>query len=178
VLDYQLIELFLPIINAGLIARGYSNVIVTSSYQPTTQGVNTSATVYYYKVGDYRYGWVKREDVWNPINSVMTYSEIQQYETTFQISALVISDPTNISYTASDLVNVVASIMQSRDTINTLEANGVGIYRVTNILNVPFIDDKDRYEFIPSFNFTLTHKQVNITTDPIVTPTELDIFPI
>lgn len=177
-LDYQLIELFLPIINAGLIARGYTGVIVTSNYQPTTQGVNTPSTVYFYKVGDYRYGWVKREDVWDPLSSTMKYTEVQDYETTFQISALVISNPSTISYTASDLVNVVSAIMQSRDTIATLEAAGVGIYRVTNILNAPFVDDKDRFEFIPSFNFTLTHKQVNIITDQTLTPTELDIFPI
>lgn len=178
-LDNQLIQLFLPIIKHGLIANGLTNVSVKQAYQPTQQGVNTNATVYFFKVSDHRYGWVGRVNTWNADTGQMIYTETQNYETTFQINALVIQDPkTPNQYTASDLVNTVAQIMQSASTVQTLIDSDVGIYRITDIRNPYFMDDKDRFEASPSFDFTLTHKQISQTITPVISSTKLDIFPI
>lgn len=174
--DNDLIQLFLPIINAGLVTLGYTGVVVKQTYEPTQQGVNTVPTVYFYKLFDHRYGFRKASDKWDEVNSEMVHTEEQKYETTFQISALVIQDPANISYTASDLVNDVAAIMQSVATINTLEAQGVGIYRVTEVRNPYFTDDKDRNEASPSFDFTLTHTQTIVSTVPVIETTEFGIY--
>lgn len=177
-LDNQLIQLFVPIIQQGLIAAGYTNITTKAAYQPTQQGINTNATVYFFKLYDHRYGFLKRQDVWNANTNQMIHTETQNYETTFQISALVIQDPKNISYTASDLVNTVAQIMQSDATRQTLLNGGVGIYRITEVRNPYFVDDKGRFEASPSFDFTLTHQQISTTIDPVIQNIQPGIYPI
>src|SRR5882757_8006913 len=110
-LDNQLIQLFYPIISSGLIANGFTGVNLNQSYQPVQQGANSPPSVYFYKLFDKRYGFLKRTNIWDPINSQEVHTETQQYETTFQVNAWSQQDPTNINFlTASDLVNTVSSI--------------------------------------------------------------------
>lgn len=176
-LDNQLIQVFYPIITVGLTNAGYSGVTLKQANQPTQQGINlTSPAVYFYKIGDRRYGHVYRNDKWDPVSSTMIHTETQQYETTFQISSLVLQDPTNTSaYTASDLVNSVAQIMQSSNTIQTLWDNNIGILRITDIRNPYFVDDRDQFEASPSFDFVLTHEQTSTIVDPVIDFTVLNI---
>ena len=167
--DNQLIQLFLPIINAGLIAEGYTGVAVKQANQPTQQGANTIPTVYFFKVNNRRYGFLGRRDKWDSVNSKMVHTEAQYMECTFQISALVRQSPYSPDkYTASDLVNEVASIMQSDNTRDILNASGVGILRVTDIRNPYFVDDKDQFEASPSFDFILTFEDRRVSTVPII----------
>ena len=167
-LDNELIKLFLPIIQNGLAAE-FPDVVIKQAYQPTQQGINTVPTVYFYKIGDKRYGTHEITDVWNEGDEEEVHTESQQYETTFQISALVLQDVNNTnSYTASDLVNRVSYIMQSDATLATLWAQNVGILRVTDVLNPYFMDDRDQFEASPSFTFTLTHLQTISNIVPVV----------
>lgn len=175
--DNQLIQLFLPIIQAGLIADGFNNVITKQANQPTQQGINSGPTVYFFKVASKRYGFLGRWDKWNTNTSKMVHTEAQYYETTFQISALVRQYPiTPNQYTASDLVNEVASIMQSDNARAILNNSGVGILRVTDIVNPYFVDDHDQFEASPSFDFVLTSQASRVTTDPVIElPIQLNI---
>lgn len=175
--DNDLIRLFRPIIQAGLVAQGYSNVDVIQSNQPTQQGIPSTPTVYFFKVGDKRFGFLGREDIWDAPASTMRHVETQYYETTFQVSALVLINPQNTNqYTASDLVNAVAAIMQSDKTRAILNAADVGILRVLSVNNPYFIDDRDQFEAAPFFEFTLVHQQVLEDTTPIVEGIELEIY--
>jgi hypothetical protein len=177
-LDNQLIELFLPVIQSGLAAGGYTDVVVKAGNQPTQQGINTGPTVYFYKLYDKRYGYLQRSHVYNVNTGHTNEIETQNYETTFQINALVLQDPKNISYTASDLVNRVAAIMQSDATRATLAASSVGIFRIQEVINPWFVDDKGRYEASPSFKFTLTHQQITSTIDPNTNVVNFGIYPV
>ena len=176
--DNDLIRLFLPIINAGLIADGFLNVITQQANQPTQQGIPTAPTVYFYKTGNKRFGFLRRMDVWDPVHSVMTHTESQIFETSFQVNALVLQRPTQpYFYTASDLLNEVEAIMQSDNTRATLIAQNVGILRVQDVRNPYFVDDMDNFEASPSFDFTLTYTQTRISTDPVIQlPINLDIL--
>lgn len=175
--DNDLIRLFLPIIKAGLIADGFTGVTVKQSNQPTLQGANTNPTVFFYKLFDKRYGFLRRDSKWDEDAEIMTHTEMQMYETSFQINAMVMQNPsTPNQYTASDLVNEVAAIMQSDSTRKTLADSNVGILRVTGVRNPYFKDDYDKFEAFPSFDFTLTHRQTRVTTDPVVESTEFDIY--
>jgi E217 gateway protein gp29 len=175
--ENELIRLFLPIINAGLVADGFSGVTVKQSNQPTLQGANTNPTVYFYKLFDKRYGFLRRDSAWNASTQVMTHTETQMYETSFQVGAMVSQDPnTPDQYTASDLVNEVSAIMQSDATRGTLVASNVGILRVTEVRNPYFQDDHDKFEAFPSFDFTLTHRQTRVGTDPVVESVEFGIY--
>lgn len=175
--DNQLIQLFLPVIQAGLIADGFTNVVVKASNQPTQQGINTGPTVYFYKIATKRYGFLRRIDAWDSIASQMVHTESQYYETTFQVSALVRQFPiTPNQYTAGDLVNEVASIMQSDNTRDILNTSGVGILRIQEIPNPYFVDDRDQFEASPNIEFVLVSQGNRIINDPkILLPILSDI---
>jgi len=109
----------------------------------------------------------------------MVYTEIEQYETTFQISGLSTQNPANTTQlTASDIVNYASYVMQSLATITALEAQNVGILRILDIRNPYFSDDRVRYEASPSFDFTLTHKQTIITVQPVITEFEVQLLDV
>ncbi len=172
--DNDLIRVFYPIIKAGLVAVGYNDVVVKQSQQPTQQGANTAPTVYFFKIGDKRYGFLRRSD--DTTIDADNHTETQQYETTFQVMAWVRQRPgTPYQYTASDLVNEVAAIMQSDSTRATLLASGVQILRVTTVSNPYFGDDRNQFEASPSFEFVLTHTQTRVTTVPVINSTDVDI---
>jgi hypothetical protein len=175
--DNQFIQLFLPIINAGLIADGFPNTVVQAANQPTQQGVPLIQTVFFFKLANKRYGFLGRYDLWDSVHSTMAHTESQYYETTFQVSAFVPQNPkTPNQITASDLVNEVASIMQADTTLATLNAAGVGILRITDITNPYFISDKDQFKASPSFDFTLTSLANRISSTPkLQLPITLDI---
>ena len=60
--------------------------------------------------------------------------------------------------------------MQSDATRAILNASGVGILRVTDIINPYFVDDRDNFEASPSFDFVLTYQNVRVSTSPQITP--------
>lgn len=176
--DNDLIRLFLPIIQDGL-ALDFPTVVVKQANQPTLQGVTTGPAVFFYKIGDKRYGFRSATDEWDSNTLTEVHTESQQYETTFQISSLVTQDPTDTtSYTASDLVNQVAYIMQSVATLEILNAQNVGVLRVTDVTNHYFSDDRDQFEANPIFTFTLTHLQTIISQTEVIESVEDIIIPI
>lgn len=175
-LDNQLIALIISTIIAGETVANIAGTPIKQAFQPTQQGVNTVPTAYIFKVGDRRVGYPYKADIWDTDNEVMVHTELQQYETTFQISALATQNPaTPSAYTASDILNLIAYILQSDTTIVTLEAQGVGIERIADVRNPYFLDDKQRNEASPSMDFVLTHKQIISSTSPIITKTEFQI---
>jgi len=178
VLDNLLIKEVIAGLKAGLTASGLSTVAVKQSYQPTNQGANSGPSIYLYKIGDKRYGFLKRKSEWiqTPSPGFMQHTESQWYETTFQISALSIQNPADITQkTASDICNIAAAILQGDSCREFLQSKGIGMLRVTEVRNPYFVDDKDRFEASPSFDFTLTHEQVIISTDPVVETYEFNV---
>lgn len=169
--DNSLIQLFLPVLQQNLILDGFINAVVIQSNQPTQQGIPTVPTVYFYKLFNRRYGFLGREDTWNETLQEFVHVESQYYETSFRVSALVLQNPSDITApTASDLVNDAASIMQSDSTRDILNKSGVGILRITDVLNPYFVDDRDNFEAAPSFDFTLTYLNTRESVSPKITP--------
>ncbi len=178
-LDNQIIPLLIDAIIAGESAANIAGTPVKQAFQPTSQGVNSQPTAYLYKIGDQRVGYVARADKWDAVNSVMVHTETQQYTTTFQISALAQQNPaTPTQYTASDILNLIASILQSSVTIATLEAQDVGVLHIGEVRNPYFLDDFQRNEASPSMDVVLAHKQVIVTQTPIVSEYEFQILEV
>ena len=176
--DNALISYFLPLLVAGLDAAGYTGVPVVQSYQPTMEGVPTTGVVYFQKIGNKRYGFLGRQDKWNVSTSQMDHTEWQYFETTFQVSALFRQNPYNPTYTASDLVNEAAWIMQSDVTREYLNGLGIGILRVTDVINPFFVDDRDNFEASPSFDFTLVYLNQRDSLLPVIDQFTAGIYPI
>jgi len=167
--DNSLIKIFYPLIKNGLTADGFTGVTVKQANQPTQQGIQTNPAVYFFKVANRRYGYLGRDDNWNALTEDMVHSESQYFESTWQVQALVLQNPaTPNQYTASDLVNEVASIMQSDATREILNQNGIGILRVTDVSNPYFVDDRDNFEASPSFDFTLVYENIRLATSPVI----------
>jgi hypothetical protein len=180
-LDNQIIALIIQILLAGEATAGIPGTPIKQAFQPTMQGVNTQPTAYIYKVGDHRYGFTRRVDEWDTDDEVIKHIEIQQYETTFQLSALATQNPsTPNQYTASDICNLCASILASSVAIQTLETQSppMGIQKISNARNPYFLDDFQQNEANPSFDFVISHKQVIKSTTPIITTTDIGLYEV
>ena len=175
--DNQLIGLLATQMEAAVASGGW-NLIVEQKDQPTQQGIPTAGAVFFQKLHDHAYGSPKIRKVSNYDPSVpgspktFTEYEDQWYETTFQISALVTQDPTNLSLpTASDVANYVKMYLASRATRSVLMQQNVGMLRVTQIRDPAFQDDRERFEYHPNFDITLTYER----TIEIVIPGTNDV---
>lgn len=174
-LDNDLFSLVIATVLAQETVAGIPGTPLAQAFQPTMQGVNTLPTAYLYKVGDRRIGFPHRADIWDTVSGRMIHTELQQYETTLQFSALATQNPTTPSqYTASDILNLIAYCLQSADAVTALECQGVGILRVTDIRNPYFLDDRQQNQAAPNFDAIFTHKQIIGSTTPIVDSTEIN----
>ena len=168
-LDNQIIALVKSVVEAQEATATIPGVVIKQAFHPTQQGVNTAPTGYMFKVGDHRLGTPERSDVYDTNSSTIIHTETQQYETMFQMSALSTQDPSNTSqYTSSDILNYIAYCLQSNYAIETFTANGIGIYNVPDVRNPYFMDDRERHQASPSFDFTIVHKQIITSTSNVV----------
>lgn len=183
-LDNDLIRIIGAILKDGFTASGWAVPVVKQNYQPTQQGANTAPTIYVHKMEpERRYGYRSNDTVYVPavmgppaVEGYMQTTEIQKYETSYQVDALVIQDPADVnSKTASDYINLAAAIMQAQTTVDKLTAAGIGILRVMEVRNPQFQDDRGRFEQGPSFDFTILHEQVILTTSPVAVGYEFDM---
>lgn len=155
--DNGLIALFTSQIDAALANAGWTFNVIQKD-QPTQQGQPSAGAVYFQKLFDHPYGSPMISKVSNYPVMTFTETESQWYETTFQVSALVTQDPTNLSLpTASDVANYVKMYIATRSARAVLMAQNVGMHRITEVRNPPFQDDRERYEYQPNFDVVLTH---------------------
>lgn len=177
--DNQLITLIIATIISGESTAGIPETPIKQAFQPTQQGVNTQPTAYLYKLFDELVGTPYSADIWDTDSETLVHTQLQQYATHFQINALSTQDPkTPMQYTASDILNLIASILQSDATIATLQAQGIGIQKIKVAQNPAFTDDRDRNEYAPYLEFILTHKQIITSTTPIIDATTLAIYEV
>ena len=178
--EKQLFTLVRTILLEGFAARTPPLTLqVKQGAQPRQQGTPTGPVIFMTKLPDYRYGSRGVEDRWDEDEEKQFHTETQQYESTFQLNCLSPQDPDNDAQpTQSDILNYAAYIMQSQATIARLQAQGIGVERVTQVRNMPFQDERDRYEFSPSFDFVLTHKQIVTTEIDVLQSIELAIYQI
>lgn len=178
-LDNELFTLLIDILARGEIVANLPPIAIVQAYQPTQQGIGSTPTAYLHKVSDHRLGFPYRADTWDPVIGQLVHLEVQDYETTFQLSALSTQKPaTPMQLTASDIVNQMAYILQSSSTIEKLNAQGVGMLRIQDIRNAPFLDDRDRFEFSPSLDFTVQHKQIVTTIGIAVVDVTFELVPV
>lgn len=154
---FAVVRLFLlpQLLNVGVIQR----------YQPVTEGVPEQCVLLMHKIGDHRYGFPKEKDEWDEDQELFVHTHEQAMETTIQFSALQPDGETDPT-TASDIVNAAADILQTQEAVVHFQNLGIAILRITDIRNPYFVDDRDRHEADPSFDFTVLHKRVKMSTLP------------
>lgn len=181
-LENVLWTLIISTIQTGLTANGFTDVKIKQMFQPMQDGTNTQPTVYLHRISDHRYGSPRRADVFDADNDVFIHTETEFYESVFQATILSLVNPQNAASvaapTALDIANIVAAILQTESTLKLLAAQGVRIYRITDIRKPNFIDDKGRFEASPNFDFTITHQQDIISEVPLISEIDPGIYPI
>ena len=156
-LDYDINDIVGNIILNGLSALNIdANVLL--NYQPTKQGINEN-TVYFFNIGDTDVGFIGRNSTYDKDQNKLTYKELQVSQTTFQVNTILKQDVENLTITAKDLCKYVKMILQSTETINILKENNLEILRINNIVNTPFTNGADNYQYNPSFDFVIIHTQ-------------------
>ena len=175
-LDNPLITLIIATIIAQEAIAGIPNTPVKQAFQPTQQGVNTAPTAYMFKVLDNPIGFPERSNVYDAIAKAEVHTETQVYETTLQISTLATQNPTDVNQlTASDILNLIAYILRSDSTIEAFQKQGIAIIKVGQARNQPFVDDRQRHEFSPTFDFIIAHKQIVTNSVAVVQSNEFVI---
>lgn len=178
-LDNALIALLVTQLNAAVAAGGW-NYPVIQKQQPTQQGIPYAPSVFFEKLFDRHYGWAETDQQYNDVSGKFDEIEIQNVETSFQISAWVIQDSANLSLpTASDVVNFLKMYMTSRAMVANLMAQGLNVYRVSDVRNPYIEDDRHRNEATPSFDLVVTHQRtITSQVGAIDNCTEYGIFPV
>lgn len=182
--DNELINLVGQTLTAACVAAGWSTFEVLQVQGPTQQGTPSGPSVLFQKLFDAPYGWPKEKLTYNqatPQNPVDSFTDasIQEYQTTFQISSLVIQHPDDTALpTASDVANMMKQYMNARHTISEFMALGVGILRVTQVRNEYFEDDRHRNEAHPTFDIVFTHRRQVDFSVPAVHTVDGEVYPV
>lgn len=167
--ETQLFILLKAIIDDALSAASIV-AIVKQGDQPNIVGRPSGPVVLLSNQPMRRYGSLKRADAWDATHTVMVHTETQQMECTFQCGALVPQTPATPAVvpglTAGDLVVAASQALQSDVALSALLVAGLGIYRVTDIRQPAFKDDQDRFEYSPSFDFTVVFANVYTSQTP------------
>lgn len=83
------------------------------------------------------------------------------------------ADPANLSLpTAKDYTRLAKMLISSQPFIEALTAQQIGMQRITDIRNVPFVNDQGNFEYNPSFDFTVSYKQTIIQQTPSISSVE------
>lgn len=158
----------------GLARYGVTDMPVKQGYQPTTQG-RLDKCIYFWALPDIPEGWQYRKHKADEGGQIST-TETQIIATSYQMGALISDDPSDAGQkTAKDITVLARMVVQSQPFVIAMTKSGVGVRRPSEVRNPQFVNDQDQYEFQPSFDFTVTHKQVIIQLTDSIDSTEFNI---
>lgn len=144
---------------AGLARYGITDIPVKQGYQPTTQG-RVTRCVYFWKLPIGTVGAQYRAHTKDPSTLELTTKETQILASAFQVGALIPDDPNDDDQkTAEDITIMCRQIVVSQPFVTAMKAANIGVRDVTPIRNPQFVNELSQYEYQPSFDFTVTHKQ-------------------
>lgn len=170
--DIELTTLMRSSLAALVPARHAGPLGYKMRYQPTQQGRPTEPTLWFHKLGDVRYGQRLVRNFWD--GAVMQRIEVQSMATTYQISATQSEQMADV--TPSDVVNIVASVMQSEDWILRLRPYHVQVLRTRDVRGGYDKNDQDQWEQTPSFDITFSHTDTYRDDQQVVTAFEFDVL--
>lgn len=143
--------------------------------QPQQEGRPSEPTVYIDKVQDLRYGWRKSSSAWDEPAGQQTLRELQPMETTLQLTFQQDASTDPAAATASDVCNMVASACQSERFIQAIKPYGAQVLRVGQVRNLPYKNDHDQWEFVPSFDLVIKHTMEYQDNVPVAVSFELNV---
>lgn len=169
--DNQIIALIISVMRTGIDQLGLNSVLIKQQYQPRQGGIETQDTLYLTKIMAPRYGFPSRKDAYNQDTDNFTHTETIWRTPTYQVNGYALQNPKTINQlTASDITEMAADVMQTSATRLSLLEQGVGIIRITDVRENYFVNERNRYQQSPSFDFVLSYqKTITTTVDPVTT---------
>lgn len=161
-LENDLFTLVRSTLLVGLTLRGsaYAGIVVRPIYEPITVGAPSGPQITMQSIGDRRYGALDRK------------TGLQWWENILQIGATARRDPADAAFmtqpSAKDICKVASDILQGDTGLAALAAQRVRPLRITAVRVVPFVNESDQYEMMPSFDVTLVYPQIVTSTTPAV----------
>lgn len=170
--DNTLFALIADALDAASALAGWGYLTVARD-QPSPQGAVTAGTIYLERQFDDRYGWPAVKSQYNaPVSpapqGTYTKTELQWIEARFQVSAMVIQNPADLTLpTALDVVRYCAQYLNMRPIVKQLtRTNNVSVLKVGNVRNPWDKDDRDIFEATPSFDLVVQYQAPIATTVP------------
>ena len=102
-----------------------------------------------------RYGWQHSKDVIQ--NGNFLHKEFIYQIVGFQLSAFKIDRNNQLS--AMDAASNIAMYLNSEMAVRSLQSKGYGINKISEIRGGIWIDETDRYEISPNFDFEISLRQ-------------------
>jgi hypothetical protein len=178
VTDNELKILVAGLLEEAVAASGWTYPVIQKN-QPHQEGMPEGPSVFFEKLFSTQYGFAKSDYSYVPAEDVFKEKESQWFQTTFQISSFIQEDPKDITLpTAADITERLRMLIGSRATVRKLKIANVGMYRVTEVRNPYFEDDKLRFEAYPSFDIVLTHIRSIENDIGVVRSAEIEVYPV
>jgi len=173
--DNTLFALVADTLDAASALAGW-NYLTVQRDQPSPQGAVTAGTIYLERQFDDRYGWPAVQSTYNPPTpdtppnpqGTYTKTEKQWIEAHFQVSAMVIQNPSDLTLpTALDVVRYCAQYLNMRTIVKQLtRTSNVSVLKVGTVRNPWDKDDRDIYEATPSFDLIVQYQAQLAVTIP------------
>lgn len=134
------------------------SVTIKRSFQPTQQKVPTSFFAYLFQIHNRRFGWQGSEDIWDDETETMIHVDRYIYNKTIQLSTQTITSPKS-QFTSGDVAESIAAYLMTPKVISSWKAQGMEIIRIIDVRHPHFVNDANRFEGDPSFDFVLSYTQ-------------------
>lgn len=178
--ELKLFALIRKVLIEGFAAQGLSDVRVKRNYQAVKTSAPASPTIVMHRIDSQRIGWQSRNFQFKADRAIDTAYE--HHAITFQFNALIPAvepeDETEDTLTPSDLLEMAAMILQSRQMLEACKAAGVGVAPIGAIRPNWQQDENDNWEHAPSFDMIMLVKKALITSVGVVTGSDIKIYPI
>ena len=164
--DNELINIIATQLELAVANAGWDYKVIQKN-DPQQEGIPSEPGIFFEKLFDHPYGFPIINNTYNSVPDNFSETNLQVYETTFQVTSLVIQNPDDLTIpTASDAANQMLMFMQSRTTVAALRALGVSLLRITQVRNPYFVDDRNRFEGHPNFDIIVYSKREITFTVP------------
>ena len=177
--ENDLWAILLPLVRAAVANMEGETPRVVRAFTPDVQHNEGTPRVALHRVASRRYGAQGTEQDWRVDaagNGRMIETSVWRKEDTYRIYAYAERAPEDDGYTAKDLLEAVAAFFQGRQGLEALRAEGIGILRVTDITETPFLNDQERHEFGHHIDCILTYRQERERAIPVATTIERKVY--
>lgn len=172
--DQQLIALIMSSFITSLTEYGFADPTVVQSFQSDHQGENIGSAWYIHRLTNHKYGNTGRKQTLNNVTNLFEVKETRILERKFQVTALRKQD--NADWDADDafdMAEVGAAAIESETFTSLLRAQGVSIYKITDVRAPYFQDASDENQLSPNFDFTVIYsREHNRTVAKVDTVTD------